>query len=42
MAEEQHLTTAELLFWVCIAALQPCCVALIGVLVRYLQASPRG
>ena len=33
------LSTPELLFWVMVAAAQPVCVAMIGVLVRYLEAS---
>ena len=33
------LSTPQLLFWVMVAAAQPVCVAMIGVLVRYLEAS---
>lgn len=34
-----RLSTAQLLFWIPFACAQPVCVALLGVLTRYLQAS---
>lgn len=37
-----RLSRAQLLFWIPFACVQPVCVALLGVLTRYLQASGPG